>query len=397
MRPLLLAAALAIASLAMGFTPTEDGLYAVFTTTKGEFAAKLYYEKAPVTVANFVGLAEGTIPHYTSSDSDPVFAPFYDGLTFHRVVADFVIQAGSPNGLGTDGPGYNFPDEIDTTLTHGQVGMLSMANSGANSNGSQFFITLNETTAVHLDGKHALFGKVVSGIEAVNEIGKVATDANGKPTTAVYIQQIKIERRGDAALAFDETRYAPLFDPMLPDLPEEMSTNVDWQIAEYQTPTLRIHQRALSTIVLERSANLEEWTGQERIRTTYSIAEPIAFSDVAPNNIDHGFVRLRATMGRSFDMSGAKLTLTLGSTNPAVYVFDLGSDFNGQYSYNGTTNDIVDYRWYDLESRSQFYVAANGLYTLQCYLNWTSETEGSLYIHIVETGGSTSGTFTFEE
>ena len=143
-----------------------DGLYAKINTTKGDIICQLYYEKVPMTVGNFVGLAEGKL----TVDSTTITKPFYDGLKFHRVIADFMIQGGDPLGNGMGGPGYKFFDELDTSLKHFSPGVLSMANSGPNTNGSQFFITHKATP--WLDGRHTVFGKVVEGQNIVNAIAQ---------------------------------------------------------------------------------------------------------------------------------------------------------------------------------------------------------------------------------
>ena len=162
-----------------------DRPIAVFETSLGKFEAELYAKECPETVWNFINLAEGR--QKTSRDGN-----FYDGLTFHRVIEGFVIQGGCPQGSGTGGPGYQFADEFDTELRHDSKGILSMANAGPNTNGSQFFITLAPTP--HLDDRHSVFGKVVKGMDVVNKIGSVKTGPGDTPLEPVTMKRVHIQR-----------------------------------------------------------------------------------------------------------------------------------------------------------------------------------------------------------
>ncbi|MDT0642875.1 peptidylprolyl isomerase [Zunongwangia sp. F363] len=176
----------------------EDGLYAEFKTSRGPIVAELYYEQTPLTVASFVSLAEGTNPMV---DSTYQGKPFYDGITFHRVIDGFMIQGGDPTGTGSGGPGYRFPDEFNDSLRHDSKGILSMANAGPGTNGSQFFITLAPTP--NLNNRHTVFGKVVKGLDVVEAIGKVETGPRDKPTEDVTINTINIIKKGKEAKNFD--------------------------------------------------------------------------------------------------------------------------------------------------------------------------------------------------
>lgn len=148
---------------------------AVFETSMGDFTVELETKKAPKTSQNFIDLAK---------------KGFYDGIIFHRVIDGFMIQGGDPEGTGRGGPGYTIPDEFAPSLKHDKAGILSMANAGPNTGGSQFFITLVPTP--HLDGRHAVFGKVIKGMDVVKAIGKVATDRSDRPIVPVTIKKIQI-------------------------------------------------------------------------------------------------------------------------------------------------------------------------------------------------------------
>lgn len=226
----------------------EDGLFAIFQTSRGAFTARLDYDKAPTTVANFVGLVEGTRGWVDTTTGALRRQPFYSGITFHRVITGFMIQAGSPNGLGTDGPGYSFGDEFHPALRHDSAGILSMANSGANSNGSQFFITLGTTE--WLDNTHSVFGRIVGGMEVVNAIGAVPAPVQ-EPEVATTIESITISRVGAAAQAFDAA--GPWGLPESADAKPAL-------IADAGNFFLRFARSPFSQYFISRSDNLTAWT-----------------------------------------------------------------------------------------------------------------------------------------
>jgi peptidyl-prolyl cis-trans isomerase A (cyclophilin A) len=173
-------------------------MFAVFHTNKGKFKALLHHTMAPKTVENFVGLAEGTKEFTDPKTGQKVKRPYYDGLTFHRIIDNFMIQGGDPVGNGTGGPGYKFDDEFHPELMHDKKGILSMANAGPNTNGSQFFITVAVTP--HLDAQrsmkrgYSIFGQVVEGYDVVEAISLVDTDQNDKPAQPVVINKLEIIR-----------------------------------------------------------------------------------------------------------------------------------------------------------------------------------------------------------
>ena len=216
----------------------QDGLYAQMNTTRGRILISLEYRNTPLTVANFVGLAEATI----AFDNRPAGHPFYDNLTFHRVIEQFMIQGGDPAGDGTGGPGYRFPDEIAPEFRHDGPGVLSMANSGPDTNGSQFFITHKATP--WLDGFHAVFGRVVEGQEVVDAIRQ-----------GDRIVSVKIQRVGPEAQSFRVDQE--LFDRLVREAParqEEYASRARrLALAEIQRrwPSARISGSGLRSVILE--------------------------------------------------------------------------------------------------------------------------------------------------
>jgi peptidyl-prolyl cis-trans isomerase A (cyclophilin A) len=167
-------------------------MFALFETTQGNFKVKLHDDRVPKTVANFVELAEGTKEFKDPKTGEKTKRPFYDGLNFHRVIKDFMVQGGCPLGTGTGDPGYRFEDEIKAGQNkHDKPGMLSMANAGPNTNGSQFFITVVPTP--WLDKGHTIFGEVVEGYDVVDKISKVKTHPGDKPQEPIIVKHVKIQ------------------------------------------------------------------------------------------------------------------------------------------------------------------------------------------------------------
>ena len=194
----------------------EDGIYAEFNTSMGTMLIKLTYEKTPVTVANFVALAEGNHPKVKDEFKG---MRFYDGIIFHRVMDNFMIQGGDPSGNGSGGPGYRFLDEINEELIHDKAGILSMANSGPGTNGSQFFIT--EVPTPWLDGKHTVFGFMVEGFEVHDKISNVKTAIANRPEKDIVIKKLRILRVGSKAKEFDAPSTWNEMEPKLFILAEE--------------------------------------------------------------------------------------------------------------------------------------------------------------------------------
>lgn len=189
-----------------------DGLFAEFVTNKGTMVAKLTYDKTPVTVANFVALAEGNHPMVDSTFKGK---KYFNGIIFHRVIDQFMIQGGDPTATGSGNPGYRFTDEFDESLKHDKPGILSMANSGPGTNGSQFFIT--EVPTPNLDNRHAVFGELVVGLDIQDSISNVKTGDRDKPEEDVVIEELNIIRQGYDARNFDAVKT---WETELPKLDE---------------------------------------------------------------------------------------------------------------------------------------------------------------------------------
>jgi peptidylprolyl isomerase len=218
-----------------------DGLYAEMRTSRGIILLELEFEKTPLTVTSFVGLAEGTI----NFESRPPGKPYYDGLTFHRVIDNFMIQGGDPLGNGRGGPGYRFPDEFHPDLRHSGPGILSMANAGANTNGSQFFIT--HVATPHLDGRHTVFGHVAEGQDVVNAIKQ-----NDR------IEKVTIIRKGGKARAFraDQAAFDRLYRDAVVRVEEEANGKrlKDLELVRSKWPGHKTTQSGLMYIIRKKGS-----------------------------------------------------------------------------------------------------------------------------------------------
>ena len=284
-------------------------------------------------LANFVGLAEGT-RNWISTNGAVKAEPFYDGLIFHRVIDGFMIQGGCPLGNGTSGPGYKFPDQISTNILHSKAGVLSMANSGPDSNGSQFFITLDQTS--WLDGKHAVFGDVVDGMNTVSNIGVVAVDAS-RPLTNVVMNSVNILRIGPAAEAFD-----PADQP----LPEVMPLSVVLTNSASGLEVVAASSNQVEFAVYS-STNLQQWAksaGQYFPEAVGPWAVPAATNRPC-EFFRGGRVAYSQEVTEFADIVGSTLTFAQGAS---VLVFNPNSSGGGACSIVGNPDNLAD--WADWTS-----------------------------------------------
>jgi cyclophilin family peptidyl-prolyl cis-trans isomerase len=357
--PMLCAVWILLGALAARASVAE-GLYANFITSRGNFTVLLEHEKTPATVANFVGLAEGTRPWLDTKKGRLVGQPFYNGLLFHRVVPGFVIQAGSPNGLGTDGPGYTFGDEFHPSLLHAEAGILSMANSGADTNGSQFFITLGATP--WLDSKHSVFGRVVEGMSVVYDIG-------GGASGATTIERVEISRVGASAQAFDAAAAH--------GLPEWRNTSNRWAGGW----TLQLERGPFTEHRILGTENLQTWN--EAAVLTDLAAPSTGPVDVTQLVAGRSKYFLRAAklqyaprpanfLGRTVDLQIASLNQNLKLDFAEVPVLNWGS-----YQFDTNTPDLIwGMQVAHAPSATLLAVALENEATLIFRLKFRSETDG---------------------
>ncbi len=362
--------AAAVIALAAGVVHAGlgDGLYAEFQTTLGAFTCQLDMERAPRTVANFVGLATGERAWLTT-EGRVRNTPFYDGLQVHRVIAGFMIQGGSPNGQGTDGPGYAVRDEFHSELRHDAAGVLSMANSGPNSNGSQFFVTVAPTS--WLDDVHSVFGRVVDGLEVVTAISQVAVDADGRPLTPVVLEHVVIRRIGTAAAAFDVTAWnLPVVTPLRAGL---SATGGD--VLRVQFP-----REAHTAYRMYDSTDLSAW---EENDLGIELDAPRADGfDVHANGAARGFfslarIRYAESTRAPPELLGRTLALNFNDGLGQISIV-FNASGGGTYQYEGTNGTVNEYTWYQDPYRGFLWpIYFSGLVPMTVQLDFDSDTAGT--------------------
>lgn len=368
---------------------TGDGIFATFrmrhgSNPAGEFTCRLFYDKAPLAVANFIGLAEGTRPFVDEATGLLVTRPFFDGLTCHRIIKDFMIQGGCPRGNGTSGPGWSFPDEFDPSLRHDTPGRLSMANSGPHTNGSQFFVTVKPTG--WLDDKHTIFGEVVDGFEeVVVPLNSVATGANDAPVDPVVIEKVTITRNGAAAQAFDSNAAA---------LPAPAYASAEPEYANAAL-SLRFPRKPHCSYSLLHSSGLDSWTMVREIvlEGPEPAQDPVNTADWITGTPARRFFRVvelqyppvlaPATVnGQRITLSAPGITLTeeIGADGSGILVIEPqgGTAFDG---------GIADTNWIRNPHGGRLIALIDGVSLGQtpvrffdCGLRFTAEAEGTFVL-----------------
>jgi cyclophilin family peptidyl-prolyl cis-trans isomerase len=373
-----------------------NGIFAEFKTSMGNFTCVVYYASAPKAAASFIGLATGKKAWLDLPTGVVKTNKFYNGLTFHRVVPNFVIQTGSPNGIGTDGPGYVFVDETNG-LRFNKFGMMAMANSGPDSNGSQFFI-LATSSYPSLNGGYTIFGQLFGGSNVVYAINHVATDANDKPLTNVTITTVKIVTNGAAAAAF----YTNLNAQGL-----AVVTNLHLRIAKAGTNcSLVFSNRLYADNRLYNSSDLLSWNAN---LLGIETASPVSNTNLQAMTSAAQFyraaqVRYPSTTFAPKNLFGRTLTLfyTNGIIGTNIQVFD--SNGTGTYKFTGNPSGIVSsYSWMQMPYNGMvplIFYSGSVLPPCQLKLNWKSVTKGNFsglaYVNYPFAFGavSLSGTFT---
>ncbi len=351
------------------FAQYTNGLYAEFNTSMGSFTCRLEYALAPKTCANFIGLATGQRSWLDLTTGLTRTNPFYHGQIIHRVVADFIIQSGSPNGQGTDGPGYTFQDEFHPSLRHDSFGTLSMANSGPDSNGSQYFLTVANTP--FLNDKHSVFGKLYGGSNVVYAISRVATNSASKPLTNITINNVSVRRVGAAAEAFN---LATNGLPVVANL-HLVAAQSGGLISVAFSNRLNADNRVFS------SSNMLHWSGTKLgIETAPGFPSELT---VTPSG-GSGFYRMSQiqyppTIYTPRSLVNRNITLNFTTGLPGFLALAFDSSGLGFYNYNNVVaNLILDYAYVQDAYRGRIYdLYANQFGWLDLQLAYTNSTSGT--------------------
>jgi peptidyl-prolyl cis-trans isomerase A (cyclophilin A) len=373
-----------------GSAQYTNGIYAEFNTSMGSYTCRLDCVLAPKTCANFIGLTTGQRAWLDLTTGTVKTNPFYNGTTMHRVIAGFVNQGGSRNGQGTDGPGYQFPDEFTPALRHDGFGVLSMANSGPDSNGSQYFITVSPQPG--LDDVHSVFGRLYGGSNVVYAINHVTTDTNDKPLTNVVVNSIVIQRIGAAAQAFEIGAQGLAVVTSL----SLTIGNAGADVALTFSNAIYADNRFYS------STNLADWTATPR---GINIAPPpgntLLWSTIFPSQFFRmAQIQYPPTLFVPRNVFGKTLTFNFAAGNTIVIMFD--NSGGGTYTWTlGSGGNILLNNWVQDPYRGRMVpIIYSGIPPTKLHLHYDTATSGTVkgtgYPNYPLTLGSfsVSGTFT---
>lgn len=354
----------------IAFAQYTNGIYAEFNTSMGSFTCRLDYALAPKACANFIGLATGQRYWLDTVNGRVRTNYFYNGLIFHRVITNFMNQAGSPNGQGTDGPGYAFEDEFNPTLRHDGFGVLSSANSGPDSNGAQFFITVAATP--WLNDVHTVFGRLYGGSNVVYAINRVPTVGN-KPATDVVIQSVNIRRIGAAAMAFDINAQG---------LP--VVTNLNTKISRAGTNfSLTFSNRLHADNRIFGSSNLVNWAhGELGIETSSPVTNTVYVAGGNARQFYHlAQVSYPNTLFPPRNVKGRTLTVVLTQGGSGTIAVNFNTAGGGSYTFNGSPGTLFGYTWKQEPFNGRLWpISFVGPldYDMTLLLNFTNATSGAM-------------------